>query len=93
MNDREISTDERPGDIETGSPKENIFNELSQPLDTSKVKHYQISNSEKVPFLEGCEVIDQANRLFGFAWSFELLGEPVIQKLAEEGAGLEPAGK
>ena len=31
-----------------------------------------------VPYLEGYDVIDRANNIFGFAWSFDLLCEPVI---------------
>ena len=31
-----------------------------------------------VPYLEGYDVIDRANSIFGFTWSFDLLGEPVI---------------
>lgn len=52
--------------------------ELRQPLDMSRVKRRQAPGLGTVPYLEGYDVIDRANRIFGFAWSFDLIGEPVI---------------
>jgi hypothetical protein len=55
-----------------------ILWELRQPLDMSRVKRRQAPGSGTVPFLEGFDMIERANSIFGFAWSFELLNEPVI---------------
>ena len=55
-----------------------ILWELRQPLDMSRVKRRQAPGSGSVPYLEGYDVIERANAIFGFAWSFELLNEPVI---------------
>ncbi len=55
-----------------------IIWELRQPLDMSRVKRRQAPGMGSVPYLEGYDVIERANMLFGFAWSFELLCEPVI---------------
>jgi hypothetical protein len=52
--------------------------ELRQPLDMSRVKRRQAPGSGTVPYLEGHDVIDQANSIFDFAWSFDLLGEPAV---------------
>ena len=52
--------------------------ELRQPLDMSRVKRRQAPGMGSVPYLEGYDVIDRANTVFGFAWSFDLIGEPVI---------------
>jgi hypothetical protein len=55
-----------------------ILWELRQPLDMSRVKRRQAPGMVSVPYLEGYDVIDRANRIFGFTWSFDLVGEPVI---------------
>jgi hypothetical protein len=55
-----------------------ILWELRQPLDMSRVKRRQAPGMGTVPFLEGFDVIERANEIFGFAWSFELLRDPVI---------------
>lgn len=55
-----------------------ILWELRQPLDMSRVKRRQAPGSGSVPYLEGYDVIDRANAIFGFAWSFDLIGEPLI---------------
>jgi hypothetical protein len=52
--------------------------ELRQPLDMSRVKRRQAPGMGSVPYLEGYEVIDRANGIFRFGWSFDLIGEPVI---------------
>jgi hypothetical protein len=57
---------------------ERILWELRQPLDMSRVKRRQAPGMGTVPFLEGFDVIERANEIFGFAWSFELLRDPVI---------------
>ena len=55
-----------------------ILWELRQPLDMSRVKRRQAPGLGTVPYLEGYDVIDRANAIFDFAWSFDLLGEPVV---------------
>jgi len=55
-----------------------ILWELRQPLDMSRVKRRQAPGLGTVPYLEGYDVIDRANSIFDFAWSFDLLGEPVV---------------
>jgi len=52
--------------------------ELRQPLDMSRVKRRQAPGKASVPYLEGFEIIDRANGIFRFGWSFDLIGEPVI---------------
>ena len=52
--------------------------ELRQPLDMSHVKRRQAPGNGSLPYMEGCEVIERANAIFDFAWSFDLLAEPKI---------------
>ena len=55
-----------------------ILWELRQPLDMSRVKRRQAPGLGSVPYLEGYDIIDRANVIFGFAWSFDLISEPLI---------------
>ncbi len=55
-----------------------ILWELRQPLDMSRVKRRQAPGKASVPYLGGFEVIERANGIFHFGWSFDLVGEPVI---------------
>ena len=57
-----------------------ILWELRQPLDMSRVKRRQAPGSGTVPYLEGYDVIDRANAIFGFGWSFDLLAAPVVMR-------------
>ena len=57
-----------------------ILWELRQPLDMSRVKRRQAPGLGSVPYLEGFDVIDRANAIFGFAWSFDLISEPLIAR-------------
>ena len=59
---------------------EHILAELCQPLDMTRVKRRQAPGSGTVPYLEGFDVIDTANRIFAFRWSFNLLSEPQITR-------------
>ena len=46
---------------------------LEQPLDAARVKHRDAGRGQTVPYLEGYDVIDAANRIFGFdGWSYEV---------------------
>ena len=64
--------------VEPEDHEKGILWELRQPLDMSRVKRRQSPGLGSVPYLEGFDVIDCANQLFNFGWSFELIGEPVI---------------
>ena len=55
-----------------------ITTRLSQPLDMQRVKRRQSSGEESVPYLEGFDVIQTANEIFGYQWSFELVSEPRV---------------
>lgn len=64
---------------------ETVLNRLRQPLDMARIKYRQAPGNDFVPYLEGCDIIERANRIFDFAWSFELLGEPVISRWQKKG--------
>ncbi len=57
-----------------------ILWELRQPLDMSRVKRRQAPGLGSVPYLEGFDVINRANEIFGYAWSFDLISEPLIAR-------------
>lgn len=59
---------------------EHIRQELSHPLDMSRVKRRQAPGQGSVPYLEGFDVIQRANEIFSFGWSFDLLNEPEIMR-------------
>ena len=64
---------------ELGNPDPIIW-ELRQPLDMTRVKRRQAPGMGSVPYLEGFDVIDRANTIFGFRWSFDLLGQPIVTR-------------
>ncbi len=57
---------------------EHILSNLRQPLDMTRVKRRQAPGSGTVPYLEGYDVIETANRIFSYCWSYNLLSEPQI---------------
>jgi len=59
---------------------EQILWRLRQPLDMARVKRRQAAGQGTVPYLEGYDVIESANDLFLFCWSFDLLSEPHIMR-------------
>jgi len=59
---------------------EQILWRLRQPLDMNRVKRRQAPGQGTVPYLEGYDVIEAANELFLFRWSFDLLSEPHIMR-------------
>ena len=59
---------------------EQILWRLRQPLDMNRVKRRQAPGKGTVPYLEGFDVIEAANDLFLFRWSFDLLSEPYIMR-------------
>ena len=70
-----------PQTLESDFPKTQVDRapwELRQPLDMSRVKRRQAPGIGSLPYMEGCEVIERANAIFDFAWSFDLLAEPKI---------------
>ena len=62
------------------NPSDRIRWELRQPLDMSRVKRRQAPGLGSVPYLEGYDVIQRANEIFSFVWSFDLLKEPMIMR-------------
>lgn len=62
------------------SSSEQILWRLRQPLDMNRVKRRQSPGQGTVPYLEGYDVIETANDLFLFRWSFDLLSEPHIMR-------------
>lgn len=47
--------------------------QLEKPLEQERVKFRDAGRGAKVPYLEGYDVIDAANRIFGFdGWSYEV---------------------
>ena len=62
------------------SSGEQILWRLRQPLDMNRVKRRQAPGKGTVPYLEGFDVIEAANDLFLFRWSFDLLSEPHIMR-------------
>ena len=77
--DKEQQMDQ-PNSKEVSERFDRILWELRQPLDMSRVKRRQAPGMGSVPYLEGYDVIERANAIFGFAWSFDLIGEPVIAR-------------
>ncbi len=63
---------------ECGNDSQRILWELQQPLDMSRVKRRQAPGVGSVPYLEGHDVIERANQIFRFGWSFDILSQPVI---------------
>jgi hypothetical protein len=61
-------------------PTDEVIWRLRQPLDMNRVKRRQASGQGTVPYLEGYSVIDVANDLFQFRWSFDLAGEPRVMR-------------
>jgi hypothetical protein len=61
-----------------------VLEELRKPLDMSRVKQRESASirgggRSMVPYLEGYDVIDRANELFEFQWSFEITDGPHIE--------------
>lgn len=78
--DKEVHLEEIPNSSEhTREDKLSwILRELRQPLDMTRVKRRQAPGSGTVPYLEGHSIIDRANGIFDFAWSFEVISTPEI---------------
>ena len=61
-------------------PAGDLADRLRQPLDMNRVKRRQAPGQGTVPYLEGYSVIEIANDLFQFNWSFDLLGAPTVMR-------------
>ncbi len=61
-------------------PIDEVIWRLRQPLDMNRVKRRQAPGQGTVPYLEGFDVIEMANDLFLFRWSFDLLSEPNVMR-------------
>ena len=55
-----------------------ILQRLSQPLVMARVKRRQAPGEGSVPYIEGHNVIQTANQIFDYRWSFDLLSEPQV---------------
>jgi recombination DNA repair RAD52 pathway protein len=78
-----VSNLKPPDDLSTRADR--ILWELRQPLAMSRVKRRPAPGSGTVPYLQGYDVINRANAIFDFAWSFDLLTEPVVVWNQQEG--------
>jgi recombination DNA repair RAD52 pathway protein len=61
-------------------PGNEVIWRLRQPLDMNRVKRRQAPGKGTVPYLEGYDVIEAANELFLFRWSFDLLSDPQVMR-------------
>lgn len=62
------------------------INQLDQPLDPKRVKHRQGGGGMQLAYLKGHDVIDTANKIFGYGnWGYDLLGVELQNVLAENG--------
>ncbi|MDB5080307.1 MAG: hypothetical protein JWP00_2231 [Chloroflexi bacterium] len=60
--------------------------QLEQPLDAKRVKHRQGGGGMQLSYLKGHDVIDTANKIFGYGnWGYDLLGVELQNVLAENG--------
>ena len=57
-------------------PTTEIIQHLSRPLDRKRVRLRSAPGQGTVPFLEDFDVINTANQIFDYRWSFDLLSEP-----------------
>jgi DNA recombination protein Rad52 len=71
--------------IYPGLPEWSI-EQLQQPLDPKRVKHRQGGGGAQLSYLKGHDVIDAANRIFGFGcWGYNLLANDLYQSFTENG--------
>ena len=87
------NTQSTPAITEQGQPAvEDLIGRLRQPLDMSRVKRRQAPGQGTVPYLEGFDVLEMANDLFQFRWSFDLLGEPQVMRWERQVTIYDPTG-
>ena len=64
------------------SPK--VVSELEKPLDPSLVSQRKGRAGRTYQYIEGHTVIDQANRIFGFAgWGYEVVGDVTLREIEQ----------
>ncbi len=64
-------------------PGEDVPRLLAEPLDPKLVAHRRGSGGQMVPYVEGYQAINQANRIFGYGrWGAELVGPVGYRDLA-----------
>jgi hypothetical protein len=64
----------------TSPEADHVLSRLKQPLDMSRVKRRKAPGGSTVPYLEGHDVIEMANQIFAYHWSFDLLSEPKLMR-------------
>ena len=55
-----------------------ILQRLAKPLDMARVRRRQAQGEGTIPYLEGHDVLQTANEIFTYYWSFDLLSEPKV---------------
>ena len=65
-----------------GQPVPKVVTELEKPLDPSLVSQRKGRAGRTYQYIEGHTVIDQANRIFGFAgWGYEVVGDVTLREI------------
>jgi DNA repair and recombination protein RAD52 len=60
--------------------------QLEQPLDPGRVKHRQGGGGAQLAYLKGHDMINTANRIFGFGnWGYDLVGVELVNVPGENG--------
>jgi DNA recombination protein Rad52 len=60
--------------------------QLEQPLDPNRVKHRQGGGGAQLAYLKGHDMINTANRIFGFGnWGYDLVGVELVNVPGENG--------
>jgi hypothetical protein len=57
---------------------DDVIRRLNQPLELHRIRHRQAPGEGTVPYLEGHDVLQTANEIFNYRWSFDLLSEPHV---------------
>jgi DNA repair and recombination protein RAD52 len=55
-----------------------VIKRLNQPLEPHRIRHRQAPGEGTVPYLEGYDVLQTANEIFNYRWSFDLLSDPHV---------------
>lgn len=81
----------RPGNDESDPAKslpERVIHLLDCPLDAKLVAHRRSAAGRMVPYIEGYQAINQANRIFGYGqWGAELVGPVGYRELTRTHKG------
>lgn len=69
----------------------NTLHWLNAPIDPGRVSRFESGPAKGAPYLEGDDVIDALNHIFGFGeWSFELISAPWVAESGVEGQNKTP---